>query len=135
MGSRARIHDGVGENINGRRVLVYLSYFSFHFKSTASLKKLFFAYDSSLLGLLDAIVGTYKHPLEFLIRFSMFFIRPSLHDLSSSFTFCFLLWRALSFSLPPGQWKEGLIPTVTDFLQLWGLGRCIHPDHSQQQME
>lgn len=90
-----------------------------------------FAYDSSLLGILDTIVGTYKCPLA-LRSFMFFFLHfmPFLFH-SSFLSFC----GGPSFSLPPGQWKEGLDPTVTGFLQPWGLGRCIHPDHSQQQME
>lgn len=114
----------------GRRVLVYLSYFSFHFKSTASLKKplpMILPY----LGYLFTIVGTYKCPLA-LRSFMFFFLHfmPFLFH-SSFLSFC----GGPSFLLPPGQWKEGLDPTVTGFLQPWGLGRCIHPDHSQQQME
>ena len=69
-----------------------------------------FAYDSSLLGLLDAIVGTYKRPLAFLIGSFLFFFLPSFHDLSSSFILCFLLWRPLiltaSRAVEGGAWSH-----------------------------
>lgn len=78
----ARVENGVGQDINGVRVLVQLSDFSFHFSSTASEET--FAYDSSLFGLLDAIVGTYK---ILCILLPSFIIGPSF------FIHLLLLWR------------------------------------------
>lgn len=91
-----------------------------------------FASNPSLLGLLNALTGTYKYSLAFL--------KGSL--LSSPSTL-----EAVVFIHPlhPGMGASLLVclqdrgvdsgPRVTGFLLPWGLDRCIHPSRSLQQME
>lgn len=65
-----------------------------------------FACNSSLLGLLNALIGTYEHSLAS-VRGS---VLGSHSTMSPVFTLCILIWEPLSLSLPPEQRMVGSGP-------------------------